>query len=166
MTLIDDCALFKTWTQTILHCTHGDKVVIEDFLLYYPNTVGIYFYVFKDNFDRYPFCPLGRRTSNFFRVLGSIHSHFVHSISNSTVHHFDKDTINIIHLFFVPIVWWRKWGAISSSYNRYKIALTESVSKWSTVEFGMELTKLIWIEPCCHSFVWDILDGVHSTLFL
>ena len=31
-----------------------------------------------------------------------IHTHFVHSILNSTVAHFDTDLINVIYLFFEP----------------------------------------------------------------
>ncbi len=65
--------------------------------------------------------------------VGSIHSHFVHSISTSVVAHFDVDSINAI--FFVTVVWfwWRtlfnieyhtmssdEYVAFSSSNNLYK----------------------------------------------
>ncbi len=36
--------------------------------------------------------------------LGTIHTHFVHSISSSTVDHFDIDSYQSMHLFFVPVV--------------------------------------------------------------
>ena len=97
-----------------------------------------------------------------YRILynqGSIHSTFVHSISNSTVYHLYIDSINA--LFFVPVVWWQKchvfdiiWYLMSNKMQfRHQTtgtkinALIESILKWSTVEFKMEWTKVLWIDP-------------------
>ncbi len=48
-------------------------------------------------------------------LLGSIHSTFVHSISNSTVDHFSIDSINA--LIFVPVVWWRNCILFDIEYH-------------------------------------------------
>ncbi len=63
--------------------------------------------------------------------IGSIHSHFVHLISNSTVDHFDIDSINALifctgclmaklHLIHHWISYDVEYIAFSSSNNRYK----------------------------------------------
>ncbi len=68
---------------------------------------------------------------NRLRILGSIHSHFVHSISNSRVDNFDIDSFNLLifcagclmtkfHLIRHWISYDVEYDTVSSSNNRYK----------------------------------------------
>ena len=90
-----------------------------------------------------------------------IHNHFVHSISNSSVDHFDIESINA--LIFCT-VWWRNCTLFDIKYHTMlntslfchqttdkKIiiiiisALIDSISMWLTVELKIDWTKWVWI---------------------
>ncbi len=70
------------------------------------------------------------------RVLGSIHSHFVHSISNSSVNHFDEDLINalavaVVFVLFISLfvcfllrLFDDEISPYSTSYNYYTTSNT------------------------------------------
>ncbi len=91
--------------------------------------------------------------------LGSIHTHFVHSISNSTVIHFD---INLIwNLFFALVVGWSNIAPYLTSHVipcqihcifisiKVSIAnkkeLIETIWMWSTMKFEIGWIKGIWM---------------------
>ena len=95
----------------------------------------------------------------FWILIGSIHAHFVYSVSYSMV----ADHFNMDYLFFVPVVWRWNCSLFDITYHMMlntshfssvilcsvtnKSESIETISTWSTIEFEIKWIKGVWMHP-------------------
>ena len=113
---------------------------------------------FAMNFVRYT-CQRFTVIVRYEHSLRSIHSHFVHSISNSIIYgrslwcRLDQCTYILYRMtkgnvFNIICIWCLiRCNFVIKQLVQKISALIESISKRLTVEFEIEWTKQLWIDP-------------------